>query len=209
MNILEIIGVITFSAAGTYQAIIKKMDLFGVYILAITTAAGGGIIRDVVMDRGIPLFFTSNTMILTAIASATVILLLRNKFTFNKTIVMLDALGLGAFAVDAGIKAIESNYSFSSFVFVAIMTGVGGGILRDLLSGDTPAVFHRDVYAVAALTGVVFLWFAYPILGIQLSGYLSVAIVFAVRTLCFLYKINLPVIKINSIGEKNESTDTQ
>ena len=197
MSVLELIGVITFSASGAYQAMQKEMDLFGVYILAITTAVGGGIIRDVVMNMGVPAFFTSSTMLITSLTATTVTILIRRHVKFNTAIIMLDALGLGAFAVDAGIKAMQQGYTFSGFLFISLITGVGGGILRDLLSGRLPVVFHRDVYAVAALLGVVLQWFFTPLLGVQLCAYLSVLVIFTVRTVCYLYKVNLPVIKIN------------
>ncbi|MFA0816172.1 MAG: trimeric intracellular cation channel family protein [Anaerofustis sp.] len=196
MSLLEMTGIITFAAVGAYQAMQKHMDLFGVYILAITTAAGGGIIRDVVMDRGTPLFFSNNTMLVTALISATAIVLLRKQFQLNVFVVTLDALGLGVFAVDAGMKAIASSYTFAGYLFVALMTGIGGGILKDLLSGELPAVLHKDVYAVAALVGIVFMWFAYPFIGIQLSSYISVVLIFATRMFCYLNNINLPVVKI-------------
>ena len=196
MSLFEMIGVITFAAAVAYQAMQKHMDLFGVYILAITTAVGGGIIRDVVMDRGTPLFFSNNIVLITALISATIIILLRKQFQMNAFIIMLDAIGLGAFSVDAGIKAIDASYTFSGFIFVSLMTGIGGGILKDLLSGELPAVLHKDVYAVAALVGVVFLWFASPLIGLQLGGYCAITLVVLIRMYCYFRNINLPIIKI-------------
>lgn len=90
----------------------------------------------------------------------------------------------------------NASYTFSGFIFVSLMTGIGGGILKDLLSGELPAVLHKDVYAVAALVGIIFLWFTSPLMGLQLSGYCAIMLVVLIRMYCYFRNINLPIIKI-------------
>ena len=84
---------------------------------------------------------------------------------FKWVFVVLDEIGLSFFAVDAGIKAINQNYTFVQFVFVAVITAVGGGMLRDILAQRVPVIFRRDIYALAAFAGVICMWFLYPIIG--------------------------------------------
>ena len=164
--------------------------------MALTCALGGGLIRDSIISDGLPLAFTSNFMILTSLFAALITVITRRRIKFNKTITALDALGLGAFGISGGVRAIAANYSFSGFLFMSLITGVGGGILRDIFCGTLPVVLTSDIYAVALLTGSVFFWFLHPIIGIETASYICIVIIFAIRMICYLKKINLPVFTI-------------
>ena len=122
ISILEYIGVISFAIIGAFTAMQKKMDLFGVSVLAFTAACGGGILRDVIMDVGVPVFFSSYTTIALVMLSVLFVFILPGLFYFSWVLVVLDAIGLSFFAVDAGIKAINQNYTFVQFDFVALIT---------------------------------------------------------------------------------------
>ena len=154
--------------------------------------------RDVVMNQGVPVFFKSYATIFLTFAATVFAIAIRNVKKLQFLITVSDAIGLAVFAVDTGVKAIELGYGLPEFLFMSTITAVGGGVLRDLLSQRVPAILRKDIYAVAAIIGSLFLWFTYPYLGITLSTYLSLAIVIAVRLLSIYYKINLPVFKINS-----------
>ena len=196
LNVLEIIGLTTFSASGAYKAMQKEMDLFGILIMALTCSLGGGLIRDSIISDGIPLAFESKIMIPISLASALITVAARRKIKFSRTITALDALGLGAFGISAGIRAINLGWSFSGYLFVSLITGIGGGILRDILCGELPAVLTSDIYAAALLAGSVIMWFLYPYAGTEISSYICITAVFAVRMICYTKKINLPVFKI-------------
>ncbi len=173
----------------------KKMDLFGVSVLAFTGACGGGVLRDVIMDTGVPVFFSSYTTILVVMMSVMLVFIIPELFKAQWLLVVLDAVGLSFFAVDAGIKAIHQNYNFVQFAFVAVITAVGGGILRDVLAQRVPVIFRSDIYALAAALGVTYLWYVYPILGEQIGMYTAIALIFAMRMTCVYFHINLPVLK--------------
>ena len=155
ISILEYIGVISFAVIGAFTAMQKKMDLFGVSVLAFTAACGGGILRDVIMDVGVPVFFSSYSTIILVMLSVLFVFIMPQVFYVKWVLVVLDAIGLSFFAVDAGIKAINHNYTFVQFVFVAVITAVGGGIMRDILAQRVPVIFRRDIYALAAFAGVI------------------------------------------------------
>ncbi|MFA7651986.1 MAG: trimeric intracellular cation channel family protein [Synergistaceae bacterium] len=195
ISILEYIGVISFAVIGAFTAMQKKMDLFGVSVLAFTAACGGGILRDVIMDVGVPVFFSSYSTIVLVMLSVLFVLILPQFFYVKWVLVVLDAIGLSFFAVDAGIKAINQNYSFVQFVFVAVITAVGGGILRDVLAQRVPVIFRRDIYALAAFAGVICMWFIYPIVGEGAAMKLGLAMIFSIRIISVYFDINLPVLK--------------
>ncbi len=173
----------------------KKMDIFGVSVLAFTAACGGGILRDVIMDVGVPVFFSSYTTIALVMLSVLFVFIMPGLFYFRWVFVVLDAIGLSFFAVDAGIKAINQNYTFVQFVFVAVITAVGGGILRDILAQRVPVIFRRDIYALAAFAGVICMWFLYPIVGEGMAMNLGLVIIFFIRIISVYFDINLPVLK--------------
>ena len=195
ISILEYIGVISFAVTGAFTAMHKKMDIFGVSVLAFTAACGGGILRDVIMDVGVPVFFSSYTTIALVMLSVLFVFIMPGLFYFRWVLVVLDAIGLSFFAVDAGIKAINQNYTFVQFVFVAVITAVGGGILRDILAQRVPVIFRRDIYALAAFAGVISMWFMHPIIGERAAMKAALVMIFSIRIISVYFDINLPVLK--------------
>lgn len=200
MNIItymDYIGVVAFAISGAFVAIQKRMDIFGIYILATITAVGGGVMRDVVMNQGVPEFFKSYTTIFLTIAATAFAIAIRNVKRLQFLITVSDAIGLAVFAINTGSKAITLGYGLPEFLFMTTITAVGGGVIRDLLAQRVPAILRKDIYAVAAIIGSLFLWFTEPYLGLMLSMYISLFLIVAIRLLSIYYKINLPVFKIN------------
>lgn len=200
VNIFEYVGVASFAILGAYVAMQKRMDLFGIFVLAYVTACGGGILRDVVMNTGVPAFFSSYATILLVFVSVVFVIAIRKMFKIHFIIVILDAVGLSVFAIDTGLKAIHQGYNFAQFLFVSVITAVGGGVLRDVLAQRVPAILRRDIYALAAAAGAVYLWFVYPFFGEMFSLYSALAVVFLTRMLCVYFHINLPVFSLSYSG---------
>ena len=160
--VLEIIGTVSFAISGAVVGLQKNMDVFGVSILGLTTATVGGVIRDLILGNFPPVAFRIPAYAITAICVSLVCFLpavrkvvLSNKNFYNKVLLITDSAGLGLFAV-IGVKiAMEAAVSRNLFmtVFVATMTAVGGGIMRDLLAGDVPFILMKHIYAVAAIAG--------------------------------------------------------
>lgn len=161
----ELIGTVAFAISGALMAIRKQLDLFGIIFLGVVTALGGGTIRDLLLGITPPRMFSSSEYVLLAVATALVVFLLAkfsphrdyqgpNSF-MNFIYILSDALGLGIFAVigtQAGIQAGRGSNAFLC-IFLGMTTGVGGGILRDMMCGDIPSVLRRHIYAVAAICG--------------------------------------------------------
>jgi len=192
ITLFEYIGLFVFAASGAICAMEKKMDLFGILILATVTAIGGGVIRDVVTDIGIPVFFSNFQYLLVIMIATYSVIIFRGQIRWRNSFLILDALGLAVFTIAAGMKAIESNYNFMTFLFVSVITAVGGGVIRDLLAREVPIILRREIYAVASLTGAICFWFIHPILGMTLSSYLCLGLIFFMRLITLYYHIQLP-----------------
>lgn len=154
--ILDLFGVAVFAITGSLAAGRKHMDLFGVMVLAIVTALGGGTIRDLVMDVG-PVFWISNPAYLLVATITALATFLTGRFYDLPRYLLLtaDALGLAVFTIVGTERALAFAISPGIAVVMGIMTGVAGGMLRDVLSGEMPLILSREIYATASLCGAV------------------------------------------------------
>lgn len=203
---LEMIGTIAFAFSGCMVANSKKMDIFGVWVLGTVTAVGGGAVRDVLLGNVPPGMFRNGVYV--AVATGTVIFWLfmaarRDVMTnlvfarLTKVMDISDSLGLGIFAVLGSQTAIRAGYGDNWFlvIFVGVLTGVGGGLLRDVMADMTPMIFCKRIYAIAAMAGSVvylllFRFSKIPEIGAVVAGTVTV---FVIRTLASTYRWDLPV----------------
>ena len=194
ITILEYIGVFAFAISGANVAIQEKLDLLGIYILATVTAMGGGIIRDIVVNEGIPVFFNSQPTVILILCSATLAILLKGRWKYKTLFAFIDAIGLAAFVVSSGLKGIENGYNLMLFLFVTSITGVGGGMLRDIITNRKPDVFRKEIYCIAGMIGALILWFMDKYVERYLSVSVSLILIIVIRMICYLKNINLPII---------------
>lgn len=206
--IIEIIGTIAFASSGAMVGIKKQMDLLGVCVLGMTTAVGGGMIRDLILGINPPVMFQNPTYALIAIAFSILIFcglyFFQSKLThskvqgvYDKLMMIFDSLGLGLFTVVGVTAAINIGYETTGFlqIFVGVLTGVGGGVLRDIMAGNTPYIFVKHVYASASILGAIVCVLAEPWLGELPAMLIGAVVVFVIRILAAHYKWNLPRIK--------------
>ena len=203
--LFDLIGTIAFAISGALVGISKKMDLFGTLVLAITTACGGGCIRDIVVGSIPPAMCRNPIYVGIAAVVATVVFLLVFFHThmpamlaplYDKMLFWFDTLGLAAFTVDGVMVGISSGYEGNAFllVFLGFLTAVGGGTLRDVLAGRIPDIFLKHIYAVAAIAGGLLMTLSRP-LGDKPSMLLGFSLVIALRCLAAHYRWNLPRIR--------------
>ena len=128
------------------------------------------------------------------IAGALLAIFLKGNLKYKNLFVFIDAIGLAAFFVSAAVKAINSNYNFMLFIFAASITGVGGGVLRDIITNRKPQIFKHDIYCVAGVIGVTILWFIYPIIGIESAQFIALVAIVIIRMVSYHKTINLPVV---------------
>lgn len=164
--ILELIGTVAFASSGAMIAIEKKMDIFGVNVLGATTAVGGGIMRDIILGLTPPEAFSHPVYVLVAALTSTILFVIayakptafesRVKTDYyDKLMFWCDTAGLGIFTVvgiQAAVRAVGGENVFF-FVFIGTLTGVGGGVLRDIMAGETPYILVKHIYACAAIAG--------------------------------------------------------
>ncbi len=153
---LDLVGVFAFALSGGLTAVRKEFDLFGVVVLSLVAGLGGGILRDVLIGDVPPAGISDWRLLGAATAAGVVTFFLHPGVSRSRRIIdFLDAVGLGFFAVAGTLKALELGSPTLTAVIVGVLTGVGGGMIRDLLAGDVPEVLrHRELYALPALAGV-------------------------------------------------------
>lgn len=156
-SILEIIGTIAFSVSGAVVGIKKKMDILGVVTMGIITAVGGGIIRDLLIGVVPPAAFRDPIYALIAIGVAVIAFFpfVSRKINLDHFIwILADSIGLGAFTM-IGVSTGTAFDNVFLEVFLGVLTGVGGGVIRDICSGDIPMIFIRHFYACACIIGAI------------------------------------------------------
>ena len=203
--LFDLIGTIAFAISGALIGISKKMDLFGTLVLAITTACGGGCLRDMIVGSVPPAMCRNPVYVVIAAVVATIVFLLVFFHThmprmlaplYDKMLFWFDTLGLAAFTVDGVMVGIQCGYGVDVFLllFLGFLTAGGGGCLRDVLAGRIPDIFLKHVYAVAAIAGGLLLTLTRP-LGDKPSMILGFSLVIALRCLAAHYRWNLPRIR--------------
>jgi uncharacterized membrane protein YeiH len=152
--VADLIGVAVFAASGASAAVAKRLDLFGVGFVGFVAALGGGILRDLVIGAVPPLAFSDWRYAVTAVAASVAVFYLHPQLSrLRRTVLLLDAAGLGLFTVFGTLKALDAGVPAVGACLIGMLTGIGGGLFRDLLTGEIPAVLQRDIYAVVALGG--------------------------------------------------------
>ncbi|WP_353647693.1 trimeric intracellular cation channel family protein [Nakamurella sp. A5-74] len=163
---LNLIGLIAFALSGALMAVRKDMDVIGMVVLAAITALGGGVIRDVLLGDTPPVALRTTWWLVVPLAAAALTFFFHPVVArLRRAVLVFDAIGLGVFCAAATTKGIAAGLGPLGAVVIGIVTGVGGGILRDVLAGEIPSVLRRDtqLYAVAALTGCVFVAVAHEL----------------------------------------------
>lgn len=167
----EIIGTVAFAITGVITAIEKKLDVFGAVVLGMVTAVGGGIVRDMILGYLPPSAFRHPVYAVTAIVTSLVVFVIAYFFgkkiklhfnVYSQVINVFDSIGLAVFTVAGVNSAAACGFGENSFlaIFVGMLTGVGGGVMRDIMAGRVPTILHKRVYALAAAVGA----FLYQIL---------------------------------------------
>jgi uncharacterized membrane protein YeiH len=194
LYILDLIGTAAFAASGAWVGVRKHMDLFGVLVLGVVTAVGGGTLRDLLLGDIPPFSLQDETYIYIAIAISLVVFANRKGFeTFEKPLLYFDAIGLGTFLVIGTTKALEFQMGLLSAVIMGVMTGTAGGILRDVLANQVPLILRSEIYASACITGGVLLVVLEQAgAGRIASALLAAGTVIAVRLLAIHYEWGLP-----------------
>lgn len=196
-EVFSIIGTIAFAISGAIIAMEEEYDLFGVYILGIVTAFGGGAIRNLLIGLPVTTLWGQDRMFQIAIVAITLFFLFPHRLIqhWHRWGNFTDAIGLSAFAIQGALYAVKLDMPISAVIVAAVLTGSGGGIVRDLLARRQPLVLRDEIYGVwAALAGLI--------IGLQLfSGdiflYVLFGMIIVLRILSYMRKWRLPLRKLN------------
>lgn len=202
--IMELIGTAAFSCSGAMVAIRKKLDLLGIIVLGVVTAVGGGMLRDIIIGIHPPTLFVKPVYVTFAVIAAIAMFLIMKSRRLSRflleveyydwTMNLLDAIGLGAFTVVGVNTAVSAGYGDYLFltIFLGVITGVGGGLLRDMMAGLVPAILRKHVYACASIAGAVCYVIITDYVPTDAALIISAILVTVIRLLARHYKWNLP-----------------
>ncbi len=198
-NIANDIGLIAFAISGVYKGIDRDLDVLGASVLGFMTALGGGVIRDILANR-IPRVFIGYSDILFALFGTILafsIYIVSRKDIRNSLIVnVFDAIGLAAFTVIGSMIGISNHFNMIGILLLGVVTGVGGGLISDILVLRIPMVLSEDFYATCSITGALWMYFSYFLhLGITFATYSSFFIVLFLRIAALIFGWHLPKVK--------------
>ena len=198
LTILDLSGVWAFAVSGSLTAMQKRMDIFGVLIVAFGTSFAGGTIRDVLINR--PVFWLHNeTYLYILFISVPVAVLFRNYLQYlRKALFFFDTIGLALFTVVGVGKSLALGYPFWVAIIMGSITGAAGGVIRDVFINEIPLIFRKEIYAMACVVGGTTYWICelagMQSYGCQVIGGISV---FITLILAVKYKICLPILSGN------------
>lgn len=191
---IEIIGTISFAVSGTFAAIQKKLDPFGVMIIAFVTAVGGGTIRDLLLDTPVFWMYDMTTCAVIFFSCVLAMIFKSIENNFKVMFFIFDSLGLGFFTIVGIQKGIDANLHPIICLTLGTITGCFGGVLRDILINRIPLLLRKEIYATACiLGGVLYLllsqYFLFSVLWVQL---LTISTIVSIRIVAVKYDIQIP-----------------
>ncbi len=205
---IELIGTVAFAITGVITAIEKKFDIFGAIVLGTVTAVGGGIVRDIILGYLPPMAFRKSVYAITAVVTSLAVFVIAYFFgkriqkhfdVYSQVINIFDSIGLSVFVIGGVNSAIACGFKENMFltVFVATLTGVGGGVLRDIMAGRVPKILRKRVYALAAIIGSVlyYILIYYELCSTTLAIIIGAGSVIVIRILATIFRWNLPTVK--------------
>ena len=195
-QIFDFVGTLAFAISGTRLAAAKHFDWFGAYVVGVTTAIGGGTLRDVLLGVT-PFWMTAPIyLIFSGIALVWVVVFRKYLVKQNNTWFLFDAIGLALFTVAGLQKALQLDFPYWVAIMMGTMTGAAGGVLRDVLINEVPLIFRKEIYAIACIIGgIAFMVFDWFNLGTEVTAISSGLIVLLVRILAVKYNLSLPMLK--------------
>jgi len=192
--LIEVLGTISFAMSGSFAAMQKRFDPFGVLIIAFVTSVGGGTVRDLLLD--VPVFWMHDLLAVSLIfftAIFTMIFKLIER-KFQVTLFIFDSLGLGLFTIIGVQKGLNADLHPVIGVVLGTITGCFGGIIRDILLNRIPLIFRKEIYATAAIAGgiVYILLKNFSGLSEEINQILTILLIVSIRTLAVKYHWQMP-----------------
>lgn len=207
LHYLFIMGICVEAITGALAAGRKKMDFFGVMLIATITALGGGTVRDVLFDT-YPLTWVTNPeyLLYTSLSAFISIFIAHSLAKIMRLFLILDALGLSTFVIIGTQKALDHGMSPSIAIISGMLTGICGGMLRDILCNDIPLVLRKELYAVIALAGsLLFITLGHFHVPPELNVLIVLVTIFTTRLLAIFFHIQIPIFDYSESLKKRKS----
>lgn len=194
MYLADLLGTFAFCITGIMGGIHHRIDVVGAFFLALATAMGGGIIRDMVLGIESSTFNNPHYLATVFIGVVFTYLFVNKIKDSYQLFICLDALGLAVFTVIGVEKAILLEVHFLGAILAGTLTATGGGVIRDTLVGEIPFIFHREIYAASSLLGGItfYLVHEFNLMPLSLNIFLSAALIFGVRLWGYQNNIQMP-----------------
>jgi len=193
-EIIEVIGTVAFAISGTFNAMQRKLDPFGVLIIAFVTAIGGGTVRDLLIgDTPVAWMRDMQTCLIILFTAVATMFFKTHVQKMKITLFLFDSLGLGLFTMVGILKGIAFGLNPGICIALGTITGCFGGIIRDTLLNTIPLVFHREIYATACIAGGL-LYFLLIYINVEsvVAKLSVVAFIFVLRIIAVKFKLSLP-----------------
>jgi uncharacterized membrane protein YeiH len=193
-DILDLLGTVAFAISGALAAMNRRMDLFGIFIIAFVTAIGGGTVRDILIGNT-PVTWMENTIYIYVIGIATILaIIFRKKIDhLKKSLFLFDSIGLGIFTIIGVETGIQNDLNPIISIALGAMTGTFGGVIRDILCNEIPVIFRKEIYATASLTGgLAFIILNDLEVNREVIYIVTSLTVIIIRLVVVKYKISLP-----------------
>jgi uncharacterized membrane protein YeiH len=197
-DVLSMVGTIAFAVSGAIIAMEEEYDILGVYILGIVTAFGGGAIRNLLIGVPVSALWDQGVFFQIALLAITAVYIFPNNLLkhWQRWGNLFDAIGLAAFAIQGALYASNMNHPLSAIIVAAVLTGSGGGMIRDLLAGRKPIVLKAEIYAVWAILCGLLIGLKIAISPIEL--YILFFIITTLRVMSYTYHWRLPNKSLNA-----------
>ena len=205
LQLMDYLGVAVFAVSGVLAAGRKHLDWFGVLVIATVTAIGGGTLRDLLIDRQV--FWLTGTGYLWVILAATLaaMLVVRFREIPLRALLVADALGLALFAISGARIAEAAGFGGIIAVILGTMTGVAGGVFRDMLLAEIPLLLRsREIYATAAIAGIM-LYLLLQASGFEraTAAYAGMAAIVLIRFAAIFFDLRMPALKLGEAEKRS------
>ncbi|WP_299439981.1 trimeric intracellular cation channel family protein [uncultured Aquimarina sp.] len=199
-DILDILGTIAFAISGALSAMNRRLDLFGIFIIAFVTAIGGGTLRDVLIGAT-PVSWMHNTLNMYLIGGvAGLSIIFRNKLDYlKKSVFLFDTIGLGIFTIIGVEAGIQTKLDPIFCIALGAMTGCFGGVIRDILCNEIPVIFRKEIYATASIAGGICFMILYSLKApINIIYITTTLLIIVIRLLVVKFQISLPLFTVRN-----------
>ncbi|MGX9134154.1 trimeric intracellular cation channel family protein [Rummeliibacillus sp. JY-2-4R] len=191
-SVLHIVGIIAYAASGAFVAMQARYSVVGIYVLGLITSFGGSVIRNIVIDVPISEIWDRHTLLVVMITLTTIIFIERKwVHHWNRWGYFFDSIGLASFAIHGGLLANSLNHDLGIIIIASMFTGLGGGIVRDLLAGRPPLALKEEIHAILTLLCAICIWAGYSS-PIELTMIVVIVVFIRMLAVHFEWRLNLP-----------------